>query len=315
MEIKERLKKFCEHRNLKIGTFCRVARISNGYFNQVRGEIGYETREKIKDSFPDLNINWLQTGEGTMLNTQPAVMSPYPAEGHSVVTGDVTGDGNTFVAGNGNSIAAAGEAVVAEITPTGEVSIINRPPVVPDSVARRPNYDLMKWVESGEDHAQHVFNITEILRKTKFIVKTTNNAMAPTLFQNEFVFMKPMPDGMLITDGDIYGIDTKHRGMLIRHLYDQGEYYLARPKNQQEYGDIEIPKREVIRLYIILFHGSTQMSSMPSNEAERDRQITQQGEQINTLIGQLGDSMKEISRAGERHDRMIEMVEHLVNKK
>lgn len=315
MTIKERAELFCAEEGISLAAFCRKANVSNGYFTNLKGEIGYRICVKIGKVFDNLNIDWLQTGEGSMYKVQPAIMSPYPAEGHSVVTGDVTGDGNTFVAGNGNSIAAAGEAVVAEITPTGEVSIINRPPVVPDSVARRPNYDLMKWVESGEDHAQHVFNITEILRKTKFIVKTTNNAMAPTLFQNEFVFMKPMPDGMLITDGDIYGIDTKHRGMLIRHLYDQGEYYLARPKNQQEYGDIEIPKREVIRLYIILFHGSTQMSSMPSNEAERDRQITQQGEQINTLIGQLGDSMKEISRAGERHDRMIEMVEHLVNKK
>lgn len=318
MSIKERLLCYCKERHTTIGTFCRHAGISSSYFNNVKGDIGKEIQVRIANTYKDLNVEWLRTGEGEMLiannpPVQAATMTPHPTP--FISTGNVTGSGNAFVAGNNNAVNASPDVVVAEVTPTGEVSIINQPPVVPDSVARRPNFDLMEWVESDEsEHAQHIFNISEILRKTKFIIKTTNNAMAPTLFQNEFVFMKPMPVGMLITDGDIYGIDTTHRGMLIRHLYDKGEYYLARPKNQQEYGDVEIPKNEVLRKYIILFHGSTQMSSMPSNEAERDKQIQQQGEQINALIDQLGDSMEEISRAGARTDRLIEQNTVLMQK-
>lgn len=316
MSVKQRLKQFCEFSKISVGGFCREARISNSYFSNVKGEMGLAIRGKIKETYPGLNLHWLLTGEGEMLNSgvsvQPAVMTPYPT--HNITTGDVTGNGNSFVAGN-HTAQSSPDVVVAEVKPSGEVSIINQPPVIPDSVARRPNYDLMQWLESEEsEHAQHIFNITEILRKTKFIVKTTNNSMAPTLFQNEFVFMKPMPDEMLITDGDIYGIDTRHRGMLIRHLYDKGEYILARPKNQLEFSDIEIPKNEILRKYIILFHGSTQMSSMPSNEIEKDRQISQQGEQISALIGQLGDSMSEINKAGSRTDRLMEQNAELIKR-
>lgn len=41
-------------------------------------------------AFPDLNPHWLITGEGEMLVTQ----------GNTVVTGDISGNGNTVAGGN-----------------------------------------------------------------------------------------------------------------------------------------------------------------------------------------------------------------------
>ena len=133
----------------------------------------------------------------------------------------------------------------------------------------------------------------------------TNNAMAPALYQNELVFLKPLPSNTLITDGDPYGIDTNDRGILIRHLYDRGDHYLARPKNRREYGDIQIPKHSVIRVYLPLFHGSDHLAAIPNTDidlAQRDKQISQQGSQITSLINQL-------DKSGERMDRLIDMLD------
>lgn len=292
MTIKERAEKFCKHRKFRIGTFCREAKISNGYFNQVKGEIGHIVREKISNAFPDLNIDWLQTGEGEMLNFTPvqaAVMTPHPVSSGATEITDIQGNYDTSVV----------------------VSVVEQPPIIPDAIARKAEIDILKWAESNAaDHSKNAFDILDILKKTAFIIKMTNDAMAPSLYQNEFVFLKPLPDNTLIIDGDPYGIDTNNRGLLIRLLYDKGDHYLARPKNRREYGDIKIPKHSVIRVYFPLFHGSTQLSSVPNTDidlAQRDKQITQQGTQINSLITQL-------DKSGQRADRLIEQNAELIKK-
>jgi hypothetical protein len=114
--------------------------------------------------------------------------------------------------------------------------------------------------------------------------------------------LKPFAEDSEIIDGEIYGIETKARGILIRFLYDDGDYYLTRPKNTREFGDIRILKTDVINKYHIVFHGSTHLSSLPDNEGEMAKQLGQQSEYISSLIGQL-------DKAGTRQDRLIEMIE------
>jgi hypothetical protein len=136
-----------------------------------------------------------------------------------------------------------------------------------------------------------------------------NNAMAPALYQNELVFLKPFAEDSEIIDGEIYGIETKARGILIRFLYDDGDYYLTRPKNTREFGDIRILKADVIKKYHIVFHGSTHLSSLPDNEGEMAKQLGQQREYISSLIGEVGKAISEVSKSGERVDRLIDMIE------
>lgn len=274
MSIKERLQKYCDERHTKIGTFCRVAGISGSYFNQVKGGIGPAIRKQIEAKYKDLNVDWLITGEGDMLNTtQAAVMSPYP-------------------------VVEEAEVIVAE----GDGITVKQPPVVPDKVVRDPNVSVLDWVEEhGNEHTQSAFNFIKILQSTKCIIQMNNNAMASALYQGEFVFLKPFAEDSEIIDGEIYGIETKERGILIRFLYDDGDYYLARPKNTREFGDIRIPKSKVVELYHIKFRGSMHLSSIPDNETEMAKQLETQSEYISSLIDQL-------DKAGNRHDRLIDIL-------
>lgn len=274
MSVKKRVEEFCEYRKFSIGAFCREARISNSYFSNVKGEMGMTIRAKIKDTYPELNIHWLLTGEGDMLNTtQAAVMTPYAVEN------------------------------VEEAAQPSAVATIEQPPIVPDKVVRDPNITVLEWVDSREsDHSQSAFNIASIVKRTKCVVQMNNNAMASALYQNEYVFLKPFAEDSEIIDGEIYGIETRARGILIRFVYDDGDYYLTRPKNTREYGDIRIAKREVVERYHIVFHGSTHLSSIPDNEAEMTKQLETQSEYITSLICQL-------DKAGNRHDRLIDILE------
>lgn len=270
MSIKERVKEYCDLKHTKIGSFCRYAGISQSYFSQVKGDIGRDIQTRIQNTYPDLNVEWLRTGEGEMLVKDPeAVMTPYPVEGVG----------------------------------TDKAVAIEQPPIVPDRIVRNPEVNVMQWLDNSEgEHSQNAFNIASIMRRTKFVIQMNNNAMSPTLYQNEYVFLKPFAANSEIIDGEIYGIETKARGILIRFLYDDGDYYITHPKNTLEYGEIRILKKDVLNKYHIVFHGSTHLSSLPDNEAERTKRIAQQGEQINSLMGEL-------CKAGERNDRLISIIE------
>lgn len=276
------IKRFCEDHNLRQADFGNIIGVEQSVVsNMTKGirHIRLEHIERLRETYGNVVDNYRTDG----VPVKPATMSPLPS---STIVGQVSD--------------------VQRGYDVEEAMIVEQPPIIPDAIARKAEIDILKWAESNEaDHSKNTFDILDILKKTAFIIKMTNNAMAPALYQNELVFLKPLPSNTLITDGDPYGIDTNNRGILIRHLYDRGDHYLARPKNRREYGDIQIPKHSVIRVYLPLFHGSDHLAAIPNTDidlAQRDKQISQQGSQITSLINQL-------DKSGERMDRLIDMLD------
>lgn len=271
------LKRFAFEHNLPQQELAEVLGVQQPVIsNMVTGSrhIRLEHIEKLRARYGDIVDNYRTDGAPV----KPATMSPLQPS----VANDVSAPYTTM-----QSIPAV------EITP---------PPLVPDKIVRDPSIEVLDWVNSREiDHSQNAFNIASILRRTKFVIQMTNSAMSPTLYQNEYVFLKPFAATSEIIDGEIYGIETAARGVLIRFLYNEGDYYLARPKNTREFGDLRIPKADA-NLFHIVFHGSTHLSSLPDNEGEMVEQLSRQGDYITSLI-------EEVGKAGQRVDRLIDMVE------
>ncbi len=299
MTIKERAELFCEKKDISLAAFCRTSNVSNGYFSNLKGEVGYKICKKIAKSYPELNLDWLQTGEGEMLKVPATVTMFNP----SAEEAQAAGENIDLSIVPTELVDKIREEVIAEMETSGEVVPIEQPPLVPDKIVRDPNVTVLDWVDDPDnDHSQNAFNFVKILRRTKCLIQMDNNAMAHALHQGDILFLKPFAEDSEIIDGEIYGIETKARGILIRFLYDDGDYYLTRPKNTREFGDIRILKTDVIKKYHIVFHGSTHLSSLPDNEGEMAKQLGQQSEYISSLIGQL-------DKAGTRQDRLIEMIE------
>lgn len=311
MSIKARLQEYCKEKHTTIGTFSRHAGISSSYFNNVKSDIGKDIQTRIANTYKDLNIEWLRTGEGEMLKV-PATVTVFNPSSNDA---QAVGEGIDLSIVPVELVEKLKEEVKAEMETSGEVVPIEQPPLVPDKVVRDPNVTVLDWVNDPDnDHSQNAFNFASILRRTKCILQMDNNAMAPALYQNEFVFLKPFANDSEIIDGEIYGIETKARGILIRFLYDDGDCYLTRPKNTREFGDIRIPKDKVVNKYYIVFHGSNRLSSLPDSEGEMIKQLGQQDKYISSLIDQAGVAMSEIIKQGARADRLMEQNAELVKK-
>ncbi len=100
MDIKDRISEYCKHKNIAISRFEKSAGLSNGYFNQVKKRPSEDKIRGILEAFPDLNTDWLLTGEGSMLKSN--------------VTQTSHGDNSPNINGNGNSVTVGETAVLKE---------------------------------------------------------------------------------------------------------------------------------------------------------------------------------------------------------
>lgn len=64
---KHRLREFIEFKNMRNSVFERMCDLGNG-FCSTDGNINYTSVRRITAAFPELNINWVLTGKGEMLN-------------------------------------------------------------------------------------------------------------------------------------------------------------------------------------------------------------------------------------------------------
>lgn len=77
MHLTDRLLNYFDLKGITIHNFEKVCGLGNGYFGKQyrgKGSVGSDILEKIADQYPDLNLNWLITGRGMMLQKPPKGM-------------------------------------------------------------------------------------------------------------------------------------------------------------------------------------------------------------------------------------------------
>ena len=69
----DRLRLFIAHKQISTRQFEASCGLGNGYARTVKDNITTDSMEKIKDSYPELNQEWLLHGSGTMLQQEQSV--------------------------------------------------------------------------------------------------------------------------------------------------------------------------------------------------------------------------------------------------
>lgn len=70
--MKERLLKFLSYLEIGQTKFEEKVGLSRGLINNIKGNISIKSLNKISTHYPELNIDWLQTGKGEMLKSAAA---------------------------------------------------------------------------------------------------------------------------------------------------------------------------------------------------------------------------------------------------
>lgn len=66
-DIVERASSFLKYKHMNSAEFERYSGLANGMFKKLSEKTRNQTFDRISKAFPELDINWLRTGEGEML--------------------------------------------------------------------------------------------------------------------------------------------------------------------------------------------------------------------------------------------------------
>lgn len=89
--LKERLLYFINSIGIEKSVFERNTGLSNGFVDKTSNKTRSKSLENISNTYPQLNIDWLKTGEGEMLKSKENI-------------NNINGNGNTAIAGDGNKV-------------------------------------------------------------------------------------------------------------------------------------------------------------------------------------------------------------------
>lgn len=201
--VKERVEIFLKAKKISKTNFGKAIGASNAFVSSMRKSIGPDKLQSIASAYPDLNIEWLLTGEGQMLKPQTA---------NSVSVGSVSGNGNNFVAGNNNNIGIPREEDVETIE--GEEVEIKETVILTPEILTAEGIDIKKELKAGTLEAE-VKPTQDVLPTHHAKVYTETDEMSPEIEANDPVFVRFLSNKRDFIDGRMYFVDLDN-GSVVR---------------------------------------------------------------------------------------------------
>ena len=232
--VKTRILAFINYKGMKMKAFEDRCNLSSGYITSMRKGFGSEKLNNVLTAFPELNREWLLYGEGEMLKS--SVIN------HNVVHGNA----NNSIVGDNNNVSMLRPNKYGD-SPNEERKWA---PVIPQSYAHMPDFDIMGHITkqmTGGD-IEKLYSGTANVDVWHYI---TDDALEPYYRRGDCLGLKAYEkDDLRIIPGELYAVNTKRDGLIVRILYntDSGDL-LAKCTNKPAYDDFVIPRSDVIRIF------------------------------------------------------------------
>lgn len=213
MEIVDRIKLFREYLGIGQTAFEVNIGVARGYFSNVK-TLGSDRILRIHTKYPELNIEWLVTGNGEMIKNaereQKTIEISESAISETKRKGALIYDIDATCGLSGRDVDFTDEKVIGSI---------DAPEINPDSK----------------------------------IIFATGDSMLPLIASGDRVVIRKIESWDFFNYGQVYLIITNEYRLIKRvrrHPKDSDNLILLRSENP-DYDDIDLPKREIIHLFIV----------------------------------------------------------------
>lgn len=250
---------------------------------------------KIHATYPEINLQWLLTGEGEMLKV-PATVTVYGP----------TAEERRDMA-EGVDISRIPAEVVEEIK--AEIKDEMAIPVISPEIANSLNTNIRKYIDDKADELEHI-NPGDLTHQADGAERIRKVSMLPTFAPGDIVFIKFLKDKHNIIDGQTYYFDMRTRPTMIRKAKIEGDKLRLIAKNPS-FGDLLVSFDDILNIADII---GLFRSSFGDQYDEIETVRRKKDEQVDKLIEHIGSSMTEIRSAGTRTDRIMEQNAALIQK-
>lgn len=241
---KERLQVF----GYSMNAFANIVGIQPSNLSKMldgKQKITDRTRRMIEARFPDLNFDWLLTGEGEMLREN----APQPiAQQNNHHSPGARKENNYYMHGG-----AEGGNIAAQNLEVKSASEDARP-IIPSYMYNMPDYDIYANIKNGAANME-IFSVEGFMKQIDIIYRVQDNSMTPTFTSGDLIGIRRLPETEHIVNGDYYVIDTKPHGVRLRILIENADSYTLRTTdaNRDRYTDFKVAKNEIISIFAVIF--------------------------------------------------------------
>lgn len=223
---------------------------------------------KIVTAFPEIRFEWLFTGEGDML-----------VEGYS---GEVA------------QVEASSDA-------PADVEEVQALPIVDMDIMKQRDVNAFNYVGDNYDRVNKL-RLGQLFENTDLVISTYNESMTPNILPTDYLFIQRLNNPKhKIKEGEVYYIDTKNRGGLVRRCYYGSEAGIieGRADNSALYPTVLIEEDDINDVGVIL--GSFRFVIPSGLACGHEEQLRESSAHISSLIEQ-------IDKSGERVDKLIDLL-------
>lgn len=277
--VRERLTEYLKVKKISKSAFGRAIGASSAFVTSIQKTIGSEKIQAITLNYPDLNIEWLLTGEGQMLKPQSA---------NSVSVGSVSGNGNSFVAGNNNNIGTPRHEDVETIE--GEEVEIKETVILTPEILTAEGIDIKKELKAGTLEAE-VKPTQDVLPTHHAKVYTETDEMSPEIEANDPVFVRFLSNKRDFIDGRMYFVDLDN-GSVVRWVVgiDSDNIRLISMKDERTVPFDRV--RSISEVVAITKRPKT----LPKHRITMEDVIAHKDSQIDVVNGQIDTMLEQQSR-------------------
>lgn len=214
MDIKDRFDVFIQYKGLSRRKFQDKIKVSNSYIQNISKGISNDILNRISIQYPELNTDWLLNGVGEMLLSHEREDKTITVNQTSVSTKQRKG---ALIYDIDATCGLSGRDI--EFTDEKVIGSIDTPEINPDSK----------------------------------IIFATGDSMLPLIASGDRVVIRKIESWDYFNYGQVYLIITNEYRLIKRvrrHPKDSDNLILLRSENP-DYDDIDLPKREIIHLFIV----------------------------------------------------------------
>lgn len=181
----------------------------------------------LTKAFPDVELQWLTTGEGNMLKSTKALQQKPSIKPTEMLQ----------------------HVCNAELA----LQTTDRKPVIPLNLYSENSVNVADYIERNSDKLSFSPTVHNIA-SYDCVYSVITDALAPNVKPGDRLALKRMRKTATIINGMSYILDTVDNGLVLRYVYDEPtepDVYVCKAFNPH-YTDIRIPKEDVYDVYKVI---------------------------------------------------------------
>lgn len=228
MGVKERLKEFIKLQNITTREFEETIGVSNGYVNSISKSIGIDKLTLIIEKYPNLNVEWLFTGNGEPLKGKGSVGEPIVQNGSTFVAPKVV---TVDKVGKDNIVLVPQKAAAGYLEGYGDPEFINSLPT---------------------------YNLPNLQNGTFRMFQVSGHSMYPTLQDGSFVVGEWVENWATgIKDDRVYVIVSHEEGVIVKRVLNRISKYgslYCKSDNRREYPSFTLKPEDIVEVWEVKMH-------------------------------------------------------------